>query len=147
MNRFFGSLAIVIGVLILGTVGLCTNWALGSTIRNPQWGIADLEMFDLALIFAGIPFVFGVVCIVGGWGRATRGVDVGKFSGRFLIGFGVLSAAMAGLFGFLWGYPIWQAGSRDDQDVLQFVTALPILVGLTCIIAGWLIGKGNRGNA
>lgn len=63
MNKFFGWLLIVIGVLIAGTAGLC-----GAAFLTPgNSGTSGSSMLPLVAIFSGVPLVFGVACIIAGW--------------------------------------------------------------------------------
>lgn len=63
MAKFFGWLLIVVGVLIAGTAGLCSAGMLASTTPGYSGG----DMLPLVAIFGGVPFVFGVVCVIAGW--------------------------------------------------------------------------------
>ena len=67
MKTFFGWLLIVIGVLIAGTAGLCSAGMLLSPSSDPMNAAEALKSLPVVAIFGGLPFLFGVVCIIGGW--------------------------------------------------------------------------------
>ncbi len=65
MNKFFGWLLIIIGVLVAGTAGLCSAGMLSSTTVGH--GPTAAQWLPMVAIFGGIPFIFGVACIIAGW--------------------------------------------------------------------------------
>jgi hypothetical protein len=62
MAKFFGWLLIIIGVLIAGTAGLCS-----AAMLTPGSGMKPSDWIGTVAIIGGIPFVFGVACIIAGW--------------------------------------------------------------------------------
>ena len=69
MSKFFGWLLIVIGVLVAGTAGLCSAAILQPMVHEAGGANASGVQGVLAMVavFGGVPFVFGVACIIAGW--------------------------------------------------------------------------------
>ena len=67
-GQFFGALLIVGGVLIAALCGLCTVVVIGASVsmpRDPQ-GYGGGGMIPVALIFGGVPMIFGGLMIWAG---------------------------------------------------------------------------------
>lgn len=62
MSKFFGWLLIIVGVLIIGTAGLCA----ARMLTGPSDLIPEARR-QLAALVGGVPFIFGVACVIAGW--------------------------------------------------------------------------------
>jgi hypothetical protein len=63
MNKFFGWLLIIIGVLVAGTAGLCCADFVKSMFHEG----ANADAIVVVALVGGVPFLFGLACIVAGW--------------------------------------------------------------------------------
>jgi hypothetical protein len=76
-KRLFGGILMGVGILIAGASGLCSVLFLAD-------GSADAEFVQIVLLVGGIPFVFGLMFLAGGYalfrsGKATPPGDGTRF--------------------------------------------------------------------